>query len=118
MPQKKLGMSKLPEDHKFLDLSDYGRPVARAIANGLKETAVTPVQVTIGFLCSGIIAVGCMYYGYNWYAAFFFILKSILDAADGELARVKDTPSYTGRYFDSLADFGLNVLIFLVLWRI
>lgn len=111
-------MSKLPEDHKFLDLSDYGRPLAKVIANGLKETAVTPVQVTIGFLCSGIIAVACMYYGHNWYAAFFFILKSILDAADGELARIKDTPSYTGRYFDSLSDFVLNVLIFLVLWRI
>ena len=111
-------MSKLPEDHKFLDLSDYGRPIARAIANGLKETNVTPVQVTFGFLCSGVIAVACMYYGYNWYAAFFFILKSILDAADGELARIKDTPSYTGRYFDSLSDFVLNILIFLVLWRI
>ena len=107
-------MSKLPEDHKFLDLSDYGRSIARVIANGLKETTVTPVQVTFGFLCSGVIAVVCMYYGYYWYAAFFFILKSILDAADGELARIKDTPSYTGRYFDSLSDFVLNILIVVV----
>jgi hypothetical protein len=111
-------MSKLPEDHKFLDLSDYGRPMAKVIANRLKETTVTPVQVTFGFLCSGVIAIACMYYGYYWYAAFFFILKSILDAADGELARIKDTPSYTGRYFDSLSDFVLNILTFLVLWRI
>jgi phosphatidylserine synthase len=111
-------MSKLPDDHKFLDLSDYGRPIARVIANGLKETTVTPVQVTFGFIISGLIGLACMYYGYNWYAAFFFILKSILDAADGELARIKDTPSYTGRYFDSLSDFLLNGLIFLMLWRI
>jgi len=111
-------MSKLPEDHKFLDLSDYGRPIARLIANALKTTAVTPIHVTLGFLISGVIAVVFMYYGHNWYAALFFILKSILDAADGELARIKDTPSYTGRYFDSLSDIVLNILIFLVLWRI
>lgn len=111
-------MSKLPEDHQFLDLSDYGRPLARRIAGALKTTAITPVHVTFGFLISGVIAVGCMYYGYNWYAALFLILKSILDAADGELARIKDTPSYTGRYFDSLSDIVLNMLIFLVLWRI
>ena len=111
-------MSKLPEDHKFLDLSDYGRPIARLIANALKTTSVTPIHVTLGFLISGVIAVVFMYHGYNWYAALFFILKSILDAADGELARIKDTPSYTGRYFDSLSDIVLNILIFLVLWRI
>ena len=111
-------MSKLPEDHKFLDLSDYGRPIARLIANALKTTSVTPIHVTLGFLISGVIAVVFMYHGHNWYAALFFILKSILDAADGELARIKDTPSYTGRYFDSLSDIVLNILIFLVLWRI
>ncbi|MCK0147366.1 CDP-alcohol phosphatidyltransferase family protein [Arenibacter sp. F26102] len=111
-------MSKLPEDHKFLDLSDYGRPIARLIANALKSTAVTPIHVTFGFLVSGVIAVGCMYHAYYWCAALFFILKSILDAADGELARIKETPSYTGRYFDSVSDIVLNILIFLVLWRI
>tara|TARA_R110002050_G_scaffold107424_2_gene217827 strand:- start:20643 stop:21404 length:762 start_codon:yes stop_codon:yes gene_type:complete len=111
-------MSKLPEDHKFLDLSDYGRPIARRIASALKTTPITPIHVTFGFLISGVIAVAFMYYGYNWYAALFLILKSILDAADGELARIKDTPSYTGRYFDSVSDIVLNMLIFLVLWRI
>ena len=40
----------------------------------------------------------------------FLILKSILDAADGELARVKQKPSYTGRYLDSVADIILNAL--------
>jgi len=41
-----------------------------------------------------------------------------LDAADGELARVKKTPSYTGRYFDSIADIVLNFFIFIALWHI
>jgi CDP-diacylglycerol--serine O-phosphatidyltransferase len=44
-------------------------------------------------------------------AAFFLILKSVLDAADGELARVKETPSYTGRFLDSVSDIILNFII-------
>ncbi|PKP28993.1 MAG: CDP-alcohol phosphatidyltransferase [Bacteroidetes bacterium HGW-Bacteroidetes-18] len=111
-------MSKLPKNHKFIDLSDYGRPAARLIANSLKETSITPIQVTVWFIISGLIAIACMLNGYYWAAAFFLILKSVLDAADGELARIKKTPSYTGRYFDSIADIILNFFIFLALWHI
>jgi hypothetical protein len=111
-------MSKLPQEHKFIDLSDYGRPIARGIANSLKETSYTPIDVTIWFIISGLIGITCMVFGYYWAAAFFLIFKSVLDAADGELARVKKTPSYTGRFLDSIADILLNVLIFIGLWYI
>lgn len=111
-------MSKLPQAQKFIDLSDYGRPVAKWIANALKNTSVTPVQVTLWFIVSGIIAVLAMRYQHFWIATFFLILKSILDAADGELARVKNTPSYTGRYLDSVADIILNFCILLTIWSI
>ena len=110
-------MSKLPTEKKFIDLSDYGRPAAMVIANALKDTWVTPIHLTICFILSGAIAIVSILYGYNWSAALFLILKSILDAADGELARVKNTPSYTGRYFDSVSDILLNALIFLALWH-
>lgn len=108
-------MSKLPQEHKFVDLSDYGRPFAKIIAQSIKNTSLTPIHVTIGFIISGFIAIGCMLYGYYWFAAFFLVLKSILDAADGELARVKNTPSYTGRYLDSVADIILNFLFLLTI---
>ena len=111
-------MSKLPKAHKFVDLSDYGRPSARLISNALKNTSFTPIDVTIAFIISGLIAVACILYGHYWFAAFFLILKSILDAADGELARIKKTPSYTGRYLDSVSDILLNAIIFLALWHI
>lgn len=111
-------MSKLPKEHKFIDLSDYGRPVARVIANSLKHTEFTPVHVTIGFIVSGIIAIYCIIQGHYWLAAFFLIFKSILDAADGELARIKETPSYTGRYLDSVADIILNAWFFLAIWYV
>lgn len=111
-------MSKLPQAHKFIDLSDYGRPVAKTIANNLKDTSFTPIHVTLAFIVSGLIAVYCIILNQFWAAAFFLILKSILDAVDGELARVKNTPSYTGRYLDSVADILLNAVIFLALWHI
>jgi CDP-diacylglycerol--serine O-phosphatidyltransferase len=111
-------MSKLPKEYQFLDLSDYGRFVARWIANSLKKTSVTPIHVTSWFIVSGLLAILCMLYQYYITAAFFLILKSILDAADGELSRIKNTPSYIGRYYDSIADIILNFLFFLTFWHI
>ena len=66
-------MSKLPNAHKFIDLSDYGRPVARSISLALKDTKFTPIHVTIGFIISGLFAVGCIINGHYWSAAFFLI---------------------------------------------
>lgn len=111
-------MSKLPKEHKFLDLSDYGRPIARVIANSLKHTSFTPIHVTISFIIAGLAAIYFIIQGFYWLAAFFLILKSILDAADGELARLKQKPSYTGRFLDSVADIILNALIFISIWYV
>jgi hypothetical protein len=111
-------MSKIPKQYQFTDLSDYGRFVARRIANALKDTTVTPIQVTYWFILSGFLAIICILYNSNIAAAFFLILKSILDAADGELSRVKNTPSYVGRYFDSIADIILNFLFLLTFWYV
>lgn len=111
-------MSKLPEQYRFLDLSDYGRFIAIRIATALKDTSVTPIQVTSWFIISGLLAVYCIIYKFHIAAAFFLILKSILDAADGELSRTKNMPSYTGRYYDSIADIILNFLFLLAFWFI
>lgn len=106
-------MSKLTTEDRFLDLSDYGRPFATVFANQLKNTRFTPIHVTLLFGISGIIAIYCMLNEFYYCAGFFIILKSIIDAADGELARIKNTPSYTGRYLDSVFDIILN-LAFLI----
>lgn len=111
-------MSKLPKEHRFIDLSDYGRPIAQVIANSLKNTPTTAIHVTIGFIVSGLIAIYAIIQGYYWFSAFFLIFKSILDAADGELARLKQKPSYTGRYLDSVSDIILNALFLLSVWYI
>jgi phosphatidylglycerophosphate synthase len=108
-------MAKLAAEHKFIDVSDYGRPIATAIANALKNTVFTPIHVTIAFGISGLLAVYCILENHYYLAGLFLITKSILDAADGELARIKNTPSYTGRYLDSIFDIILNFLILIAI---
>ena len=108
-------MSKLAAQDKFFDLSDYGRSFGTFLANSLKNTRFTPIHVTLLFGLSGLIAIYCMLNQYYIAAAFFIILKSGIDAADGELARLKNTPSYVGRYLDSVFDIILNFLIFMTI---
>lgn len=108
-------MSKLAAEDKFLDLSDYGRPIANLFANQLKNTRFTPIHVTMLFGVSGLIAIYCILQNHYFFACFFIILKSIIDAADGELARIKKTPSYVGRYLDSVFDIVLNFLFFMTI---
>ncbi|AZQ44287.1 CDP-alcohol phosphatidyltransferase family protein [Nonlabens ponticola] len=111
-------MSKLPAQYRFIDLSDYGRPGGRWIARMLQDTRFTPIHVTVLFIISGLFAIGCILHGDYVLAALFLILKSVIDAADGELARLKKTPSYVGRYFDSIADLILNLLFLLAFMQI
>lgn len=101
-------MSKLAAEGKFIDLSDYGRRFGRIFALQLKNTRFTPIHVTLLFGISGLLAMYCILNKFYVWAAFFIVLKSIIDAADGELARLKKTPSYSGRYLDSIFDIFLN----------
>jgi len=108
-------MSKLAAEDKFLDLSDYGRSFGRFLANQLKNTRFTPIHVTILFGITGWIAIYCILTNHYLLAGFFLILKSGIDAADGELARLKNTPSYVGRYLDSVFDIILNFLFLMAI---
>ena len=82
-------MSKLPKKHQFLDLSDYGRSLGHWIATKLKNTSLTSIHVTTIFVITGFIAIGLLLKGYLITSALFLLLKSVLDAADGDLARLK-----------------------------
>lgn len=108
-------MSKLAAQDKFIDLSDYGRPFGKLLANALKNTRFTSIHVTLLFGIAGLIAIYCILNEYYLWAGFFIVLKSGIDAADGELARLKNTPSYTGRYLDSVFDIVLNFLFLITI---
>jgi hypothetical protein len=108
-------MSKLSAQDKFLDLSDYGRSFGRFFANQLKDSRFTPIHVTLLFGLSGLIAIYCILEHHYLLAGFFLLLKSGIDAADGELARLKNTPSYFGRYLDSVFDIVLNFMFLMAI---
>jgi CDP-alcohol phosphatidyltransferase len=111
-------MSKLAPQDKFLDLSDYGRPFGKLLANSLKNTRFTPIHVTLLFVFSGFIAIFFILQKNYFLAGFFIVLKSGIDAADGELARLKKTPSYVGRYLDSVSDYVLNFLFLMSIFYV
>lgn len=108
-------MSKLATQDKFLDLSDYGRPFGKFLANSLKDTRFTPIHITLLFGITGLIAIYFILNENYLWAGFFIVLKSGIDAADGELARLKNTPSYVGRYLDSVFDIILNFLFLITI---
>ncbi|MGB0888393.1 MAG: CDP-alcohol phosphatidyltransferase family protein [Vicingaceae bacterium] len=101
-------MSKLAPKNKFLDLSDYGRIPAKLFAKTLVKTPFTPIHITLLFGIVGITAIYFILKNQYILAALFLVLKSIIDAADGELARLRKKPSYIGRYLDSVFDLILN----------
>jgi len=108
-------MSKLAAQDKFLDLSDYGRSFGKFFAHQLKDSRFTPIHVTLLFGLSGLIAIYCILEHHYLLAGFFILLKSGIDAADGELARLKNTFSYSGRYLDSVFDIVLNFLFLMAI---
>ena len=108
-------VDKLQADDKFLDLSDYGRPLARRLVRLLMNTRITPVQITltytvVGFIAAILFAMGGYVNGVV--AGILLLLKSTLDAADGSLARARNRPSRVGRFLDSICDFTVNAFVF------
>jgi len=106
-------MSKLPSEYQFLDLSDYGRPFGKAIAKQLQHTRFHAVHVTFLFVFTAVVSLGFLWQGYPIVASVLLVLKSIIDAADGELARLQNRPSYIGRYLDSVSDILINLCLIL-----
>ncbi|MDA8686329.1 CDP-alcohol phosphatidyltransferase family protein [Robiginitalea sp.] len=111
-------MKKLGEGYTFIDFSDYGRPLSNFIAFKLKNTSITAIHLTLLFGLVGILACIAILRFEYLLTLVLLVLKSIIDGADGALARLKQKPSYIGRYLDSLFDFVLNFFLLGAIWMI
>ncbi len=83
------------------------RPLAYAIVAALYQTPVTPNQITLASMIIGIAAGVCWLVGGPWLVILGGALlwaSSILDGADGILARAKQIQSDVGRALDGTAD--------------
>ena len=99
-------------DRKVIDLSEWGRPFARVIARFLKNKPISVMQVTNLHLLLTIFCGWLILQGQTILACALLILKGIIDAVDGELARIRERPSHVGRYWDTIADtIGLIVIM-------
>ena len=109
---------KVPEAARFIDLSDYGRPVAVWIAQRLRNTSVTAPSVTIVWTAIGLAGAACYAIGGYELALLgtaALQAKNILDAADGSLARLQNRPSRVGRFLDTIADAAVAFAVFVAL---
>lgn len=92
------------------------RPPAAAVVYALKNTRITPNQVTFlsFFVAAGAGAMFALLPGHLWLvlAAILFELSFVLDCADGQLARVRGTSSPLGHLLDFLMDEIKAMLLF------
>ncbi|MFQ5481975.1 MAG: CDP-alcohol phosphatidyltransferase family protein [Nitrospinaceae bacterium] len=110
-------MHKLPPQNRFVDLSDYARPLASHFVRWLiPYRSITAITLTLAFTVVGLAAAFLIWRG-QWLtvAALLLPAKSFLDAADGSLARARNTPSHVGRFLDSFCDFLVNLALFLAI---
>ncbi len=105
---------KVPRAYQFFDLSDYARPLADRMVAWLAPTPISPHLITLTYGGLGILA-ALLYARGTWpttaIAGLLLILKSLLDAVDGALARARNRPTKTGRFLDSDLDFLVNLAL-------
>ena len=91
-------------DKSVLDLSEWGRPFARIAARFLKEKPISVIQVTNIHLFLTIFCAWLITQENTIIACSLLVVKGVIDAVDGELARIRERPSHVGRYWDTVAD--------------
>jgi phosphatidylglycerophosphate synthase len=98
---------------KALDLSDWGRPIARVFARFLKDKPVSVIQVTNLHFILTLFCAWLILQGQIILSCLLLVVKGVVDAIDGELARIRLRPSHVGRYWDTIVDvIGLVVVVF------
>jgi len=93
----------------------FDRKISGAISRQLLKTSVTPNQITVGVTVIGIGAGYLMAqpgYAAKVAGSLVFLLTSILDGCDGEVARAKKMISKIGGWLDLWGDNVVHVSVF------
>ena len=91
------------------------RPLAHLLVRALLRTRVRPEHLVLLQGALGALAAGLVVRGDDLAAAALLIARSVLDNADGQLARARGQASQLGRYLDTEVDLLTNLLVFLAL---
>jgi phosphatidylglycerophosphate synthase len=93
----------------------FDRKISGAVSRQLLKTPISPNQITVAVTGLGIFAGVCMAqagYTPKVWGALLFLLTSILDGCDGEVARAKKMTSRLGGWLDLWGDNVVHVAIF------
>jgi hypothetical protein len=91
------------------------RPVAQVVARMLAPLRVPPPAVVCAATCIGLAAAAEIGRGSLVAGAVLLQLKTVLDNADGQLARLTRRISLFGRYLDSESDLLVDAVVFAAL---
>jgi archaetidylinositol phosphate synthase len=91
------------------------RPLASPVVQALLPLRVSPSAVVLANATAGLGSVVLITQGQLIGAALLLQLKTVLDNADGQLARASGRTSALGRYLDTEADLVVNVALFAAL---
>ncbi len=90
-------------------------PLANLVAAALLPLRVPPSAVVLANAVAGLVAAVALGLEALVVAAVLLQLKTVLDNADGRLARASGRVSLLGRYLDTEADFVVNAALFATL---
>ncbi len=91
---------------KYSDfISNYFyQQIAFYITTLLVKTKITPNNITILSLLTGLLSAFSLYMGYLYLAIFLLNISFIFDCIDGQIARVKKLHSEFGMWLDNITD--------------
>jgi archaetidylinositol phosphate synthase len=87
-------------------------PLAGVLALALLPLRVPPPALVLANAAAGVAAALALHEGALVAAAVLLQLKTLLDNADGRLARASGRVTLVGRYLDTEADLAVNVVLF------
>jgi phosphatidylglycerophosphate synthase len=111
----RLARSRKPRQGKDLVCEWVFRPLAHLVVLALLQLRVPPPAVVVAGACVGLA--GAVEIGRHELlaAAVLLQLKTVLDNADGQLARLSGRVTAFGRYLDSESDLLVNAALFAAL---
>ena len=95
---------------------NWTHKIARLLVMPLVNTPVKPNHITIARLFTGIVACVAFASGIRFWeilGGFIWLLSTLLDCADGELARARNQCSEWGHKFDLFSDTTVTALFFI-----
>jgi hypothetical protein len=114
-------LSQVESTYKSKDTEEvidrfFFRPAGYGIAIISKKLKITPNTLTIISIVLGVLAGHLYYYSSFWIniaGILIFIFADVLDSADGQLARITNNTTKTGRIFDGVATNLISISIYM-----